>query len=127
MGNLIAPILTGTEHGDQEGNRLIEMAEDSFLSQLVTQPTRGNNMLDLVLTTDTDLISDCEVGEILSGCDHHMIGFRSRTKHQLTEIKSKVPDNRNANFDFARELLLSEIVGIGKSYISSSRMEHLQR
>ncbi len=26
-------------HGDQEGNRLVDMVEDSFLSQLVTQPT----------------------------------------------------------------------------------------
>ncbi len=51
-------------HGDQEINRLIEMLDDSFLSQIVTQPTRGNNILDLVLTIDTDLISDCEVGEI---------------------------------------------------------------
>ncbi len=39
-------------HGDQKGNRLIEMPEDSFISQIVTQPTRGNNILDLVLTTD---------------------------------------------------------------------------
>ncbi len=95
-------------HGDQEGSRLIEMVEDSFLSQLVTQSTRGNNILDLVLTIDTDLISNCEVGKILSGCDHHMIRFRIRTNHNLTENKSKVPDYRNANFDLASELLFSE-------------------
>ncbi len=95
-------------HGDQEGSRLMEMAEDSFLCQIVTQPTRGNNILDLVLTTDTDLISDCEVGEILSGCDHHMIRCRIKTKPQLTENKSKVPDYRNPNFDLARELVLPE-------------------
>ncbi len=45
-------------YGDHQGSRLIEMVVDSFLSQIVTQPTRGNNILDLVLTTDTDLISD---------------------------------------------------------------------
>ncbi len=95
-------------HGDHEGSRLLEMVEDSFISQIVIQPTRGNNILDLVLTTDTDLISNCEVCEILSGCDHHMIRFRIRTKHQLTENKSKVPDYKIANFDLARELLLSE-------------------
>ncbi len=94
--------------GDQEGSRLLEMVEDSFLSQIVTQPTRGNNILDLVLTSDTEVISDCEVGEILSGCYHHMIRFRIRTNHKLTENKSKVPDYRNANFDLARELLLYE-------------------
>ncbi len=30
-------------HGDQEGNRLVEMIEDAFLKQIVTQPTRENN------------------------------------------------------------------------------------
>ncbi len=95
-------------HGDQEGNRLVEMVKDSFLPQLVTQPTRGNNILDLVLTTDTDLVSECEVGEILSGCDHHMIWLRISTNHQLAENKSKVPDYRHANFDCAREMLPPE-------------------
>ncbi len=36
-------------NGDQDSNRLIEMVEDSFLTQTVTQPTRGDNILDLVL------------------------------------------------------------------------------
>ncbi len=95
-------------HGYQNGSRLIEKVEDSFLSQVVTQPTRGNNILDIILTTDTDLISDCDVGEISSGCDHHFIRFRILTKQQLTENKSKVSDYRNANFDLAHELLLFE-------------------
>ncbi len=85
-------------HGDLEGNRLV-------LSQLVTQPTRGNYILDLVLTTVTDLVSECEVGEILSGCDHHMIRLRISTNHQLAENKSTVPYYRHANFDRAREML----------------------
>ncbi len=50
-------------HGDQEGNRLVEMIEDAFLTQIVTQPTRENNILDLVLVIDPDLIRNCEVGE----------------------------------------------------------------
>ncbi len=40
--------------GDQEGSRLINMVEDSYLTQVVTQPTRENNMLDLVLVSDPD-------------------------------------------------------------------------
>ncbi len=95
-------------HGDQEGNRLVEMVEDSFLSQLVTQPRRRNNILDLVLTTDTDLVSECKLGESLSVCDHHMIRLRIRTNHHLAENKSKVPDYRYANFDSAREMIPPE-------------------
>ncbi len=74
IGNFNCPNINwNLMHGDQEGNRLVNMVEDSFLSQLMTQPMRGNNILDLLLTTDTDLVSECKVGEILSGCDHHMI------------------------------------------------------
>ncbi len=109
IGNFNCPNINwNLMHGDQEGNRLVYMVVYSFLSQLVIQPTRGNNILDLVLTTDTDLVSECEVGEILSGCVHHMIQLRIRTYHQLAENKSKVPDYRHANFDRARELLPPE-------------------
>ncbi len=31
-------------NGDREGNRLIEMTEDAFLTQIVTQSTRENNI-----------------------------------------------------------------------------------
>ncbi len=50
-------------HGDQEGNRLVEMIEDAFLTQTLNQPTRENNIRDLVLVTDLDLIRNCEIGE----------------------------------------------------------------
>ncbi len=49
--------------GDQEGRRLINMVEDSFHTQVVTQPTRKNNILDLVLVSEPDLVRDSEVGE----------------------------------------------------------------
>ncbi len=51
-----------TMHGDREGNWLLEMLEDTFLTQIVTQPTRENNLLDLVLVSDTDLTRECQVG-----------------------------------------------------------------
>ncbi len=40
-----------TMNGDQQGNRLIEMVEDLFLTQTVTQSTRGDTILNLVLTS----------------------------------------------------------------------------
>ncbi len=53
--------------GDQEGNRIVEMVKDSFLTQVVTQPTRESYLLNLVLVGDPDLIRDCEVGEKNNG------------------------------------------------------------
>ncbi len=93
-----------TMTGDQEGNRLFEMLEDTFMTQIISQPTRENNILDLVFVTDPDLVCEGKVGEILSGCDHHLIRFSIRTEHELIENASKIPDYRNANFSLAREL-----------------------
>ncbi len=47
-----------SKNGDREGNRLMEKAENAFLTQIVTQPTRENNMLDFVFASDPDLIRD---------------------------------------------------------------------
>ncbi len=93
-------------HGAQEGNRLVEMIEDAFLTQIVNQPTRENNILDLVLVTDPDLIRNCEASEKLSSCDHHLIRFNVKTEYNLTDNMSTVlPDYKKANFNRARELL----------------------
>ncbi len=92
-------------NGDREGNRLIEMARDAFHTQIATQPTRENNIPDLVFASDPDLLRDCKVGEKLSGCDHHLIRFNIKTEYKLTDNKTKIPDYRKANFNRARHLL----------------------
>jgi len=46
---------------------------DSALDQLVTTPTRENNILDLVLTTDPDLISELAIVPGMS--DHEAVFF----------------------------------------------------
>ncbi len=94
-----------TLSGDQEGNTLLEMLEDAFLTQIVTQPTRENNLLDMILVSDSDLASKCKVGEKLNGCDHHLIRLTIRTGQELIENKSRIPDYRRANFSLARDLL----------------------
>lgn len=60
---------------DQKDNRIVEMVEDSFLTQAVTQTTRENILLDLVLVSDPDVIRVCNLGEKLNGCDHYLIHF----------------------------------------------------
>ncbi len=82
IGNFNCPNIDwNSMYGDQEGNRLVEMVEDTFLTQTVNQPTRENNILDLILVTDPDLIRNCEVGEKWSGCDHHNpLQYQTRTQ-----------------------------------------------
>ncbi len=59
VGDYNCPSIDWTSvNGDREGNRFIEMAEDAFLTQIASQPTRENNMLDLVFASDPDLIRE---------------------------------------------------------------------
>ncbi len=78
--------------GDQEGSRLINMIEDSFLTQVVTQPSRENNILDLVLVSDPDLVRDCEVGKKLGGSDHNIIRFNICVQHKLDNNPTLIPN-----------------------------------
>ncbi len=48
-----------TMNGDQEGHKLLGMLEDVVIFQIVTQPTREGNLLDLVLVSDADLAREC--------------------------------------------------------------------
>ena len=40
-----------------------DILSDNFPTQMVVQPTRGNKILDLVLTNNSDVICDVEVSE----------------------------------------------------------------
>ncbi len=92
-------------HRNQEGKRLIEMAENAFLRQIFNQQTQENNILDLVLVTDHDLIRNCEVGVKLSSCNHHLIRFYLRKEYALTDNMSTVSDYKEKNFNLALQLL----------------------
>ncbi len=72
-------------NGDREGNRLIEMAKDAFLTQIVTQPMRENNILDLIFASDSDLVRDLKMGEKQDCRDHHLIKFNVKTRYTLTD------------------------------------------
>lgn len=63
MGTLTAQINWNAMDGDQEGNRLIEMLEDTFLTQIIIQPKRANNVLEFMLVTSPDLVREGKVCE----------------------------------------------------------------
>ena len=65
--------------------RLIEIADDYYLDQLVRDPTRGLNILDLCFTTHPDKVNHCQVIPGIS--DHHavLISF----SHQIQFSKQK--------------------------------------
>uniref|UniRef100_A0A914NPI0 Endonuclease/exonuclease/phosphatase domain-containing protein n=1 Tax=Meloidogyne incognita TaxID=6306 RepID=A0A914NPI0_MELIC len=60
---------------DKIANIFIEFIGQNQLNQLVTEPTRENSILDLVLTSDSGIVRTIKVRENFSTSDHKMIEF----------------------------------------------------
>lgn len=68
---------------------------DNFLQQVVTGPTKGDNILDFVLTNNGNYMRELEVGRELGHCDSRMVRFRAVTSEP---IPVSVPCFRTANY-----------------------------
>ena len=62
-----------TLEADSHEKPFINLIQDCFLTQHVLQPTRGKNILDLILTTDPNTIEEVEVLEHFSTSDHQIV------------------------------------------------------
>ncbi len=83
----------------------LEFLEYNFLQQLVTEPTRENNILDLVIISQDHLINNVTVGEHLDSCDHKVIRAEINTITEVFENKTLVPNYGRFNFENLRRAL----------------------
>ncbi len=77
---------------------MIEFLEENYISQMVSEPTRQNNILDLVITTQDNLVSNVTVGEHFGSSDHKLVRIDIRAQTWVTENKVKVPNFKRANY-----------------------------
>ena len=88
------------------GHDLYANLQESSLTQLVHSPTRDDNILDLVFTTNEDLVENLIVNDEFSNSDHRAITFNlSFTSKKYNISNEKIPDYRKANFQKMRETL----------------------
>ena len=59
-----------------QGREFLELVNDCFLWQHVKVPTRGKNILDLILSTEEHMISEVEVICPISNSDHKLVVFQ---------------------------------------------------
>ena len=82
---------------------------DSNLHQVVDTPTRGGNILDLILVRDPERINNLEIinsTDFNGGSDHALLMFELKIKDKIREKKViYVDDYSKANFTLYRELL----------------------
>ena len=90
--------------GDQESEDFLGVLQDNFLKQVVREPTRGENILDLVLTNN-DNISEVDIGSQLDCSDHREIRFNLEWEVNHNNNLVLVPDFRRANYEGLRRRL----------------------
>ena len=79
---------------------------DSFLTQVNFHPTRNNSILDLVLTTVPDLISDIYSFQDIVDSDHNCVSFKVHFAPTTSRPVSKEVFNyKKVNFKELRETL----------------------
>jgi len=83
----------------------LKVVEDSFLSQHVTVPTRGNSVFDLVFSTEPDLVSDVKIIENLDKIDHSMLTFYLHLDYTVDHSRTVRRDYNKGDYDSIRKAL----------------------
>ena len=74
MGTLIFRGLNGNQTKPVEMmEKFLECIQDSFFTQHVLHPTRGDNILDLVMSNEEELVEKLTLGEPFGTSDHCVI------------------------------------------------------
>ena len=71
--------------GDGSSEEFLNVVQDDFFTQLVGEPTRQGNILDLVLTNNETLVSQVEIGARFDVSDHHEIRFKINAKREVEQ------------------------------------------
>ena len=72
------------------------LIQESFLTQHVLEPTRGENVLYIVLSSQKELVDNVKIHEPLGNSDHNQIHFdinvksESKNKKRIGETSTKV-------------------------------------
>ena len=82
-------------HSDSDGEQFFDLINDAFLTQHVHVPTRGDNTLDLVFSSEEGMIEDVRVSGHLANSDHNIVNFKLIKKSSITV-------NRQPTFAFHR-------------------------
>ena len=83
----------------------VRTIEDCFYIQHVLSPTRGDAVLNLVLSTDSDLVSNVNVIDQLGNSDRNMITFTIHFACEVYVSNRKIKDYIRGDYESMRTVL----------------------
>lgn len=92
-----------TYESNSHGHAFLDLVMDNFLHQHVQEPTRENNILDLVLSSNEGMVEKLEVKEHLGNSDHNTLCWDliCNSKQVVTEKRQR--RYYKGNYDLMRE------------------------
>ena len=101
-GNIKWDTLQSTGVEDQ---KLLCLVQYNFLTQHVLESTRATRILDIVLSSQKELVDNVEIKEPLGSSDHNQMHFNINVKSDKTKVKQCRRDFRKGNYKEIRKRL----------------------
>ena len=98
LGDFNLPNIDWINMAYQGRNSILEAFLDNYFLQLVDEPTRQNNILDLVCCNSLNFVNDIEILEPLGESDHNSLNFKLSFNHVVNKSRTKIPIFKFANF-----------------------------
>ena len=93
-----------THEAKGHGTLFLETIGSCFLFQHVEHPTRKNNILDLVLTSDENIVDNLQVGEEFGTSDHQVIRFEVVIGAEVTKDNFKCYNYHCVDYNTIRQV-----------------------
>ena len=93
------------ENTGGEDQQFLFLIQDSFLTQHVLEPTSGENVLDIVLSSQKELVNNLKTHEPLGNSDHNQIHFDINVKSESKNKKTYRRNLHKVNFKDMRKYL----------------------
>ena len=88
-----------------EDKKLLCLVQDNFLTQHVLEPTRATRVLDIVLSSQKELVDNVNIKEPLGSSDHNQMHFNINIKSDRTKVKQCRRDFGKGNYKEIRKSL----------------------
>ena len=86
------------ESTGDEDQQCLFLIQDSFLTQHVLEPTRGDNVLYIVLSSQKELADNVKIHEPLGNSDHNKIHFDINVKSESKNTKTYRKNFHKGNY-----------------------------